>query len=199
MFTLQQKDALVGMFKSRCEQVVPFLSGLTGHNVLLQVPAINLQPSNQLPDLLTELTGHDIAAVHQFLAGPVVSDALFVLNQRTALVLTNLLAADRPSLPKLDASDREALTEVANNLINACLGALGDLLHDPIASAIPHLRLDSFSGMIHSFAVGEDEMRDDLVLTIDFLLRENSLRGYLIVMLNRVATNRLLEAVELMG
>jgi len=197
VFTMQQQDALAGLFMSRCEQIVPSLSELTGHTVLLEVPRIRLQPLAQLPDTLSELADNDVAAVHQVLAGPLASDALLVLNLRKAVALTNLLSADRPSLPKLDASDREALTEVANNLINACLGALSDLLHNPIAFAVPHLRLISLSGLLHSLAISEDDRHDGLVLTVDFLLRESTLRSYLIVVLDSVATNRLLEAVEL--
>jgi chemotaxis protein CheC len=199
VFTMQQQDARAGLFKSRCEQIVPSLSELTGHTVVLEVPRISLKPLERLPDILNELADNDVAAVHQVLAGPVASDALLVLNLRTAVALTNLLSADRPSLPKLDASDREALTEVANNLINACLGALSDLLHAAVAFAAPHLRLMSFAGLLHSLAISEDDSHDGLVLTVDFLLRERTLRSYLIVMLDSVATNRLLEAVEVVG
>jgi chemotaxis protein CheY-P-specific phosphatase CheC len=199
VFTTQQEDALVDLFKNRCGQVAPSLSALTGHSVVLAMPGLNLQPLDQVANVLNDLQGADVLAVHQILAGSVASDALLVLNLGTALVLTNLLSADRPSLPKLDASDREALTEVANNLINACLGALSDFLHDPIAAAVPHLRMDSFSGLLHSLAIREDELHDALILTVDFLLRESTLRSYLIVMLHSVTTTRLQEAVEAAG
>jgi chemotaxis protein CheC len=199
VLSVEQEGALADLFKVRCEQMVPSIAELTGQPIAIDVPVAKIQLVEQLAGTLSELIGSDVAAVHQTFTGPAEGDVLFALIHQHALNLTNLLSVDRPLLPQLDVSDREAVTEVANSIINACMGGIGDLLHANLAFAVPILHLDSFGALLHVLMISEDELHYGVVITVDFLLRESTIRSYLIVILDNGTTDRLIDAIKALG
>jgi chemotaxis protein CheC len=199
VLSVEQEEALADLFQIRCATTIPSLSELTGHRIVVSVPTVKILPVNELTGAVAELADNEVAAVHQAFSGTVPGDALFALLSPAALNLTNLLSSDRPVLPHLDASDCEALTEVANNLINVCLGVVSELLHAQVVFALPRLYQESLSVLLHGLMIGEDDQHHGLVLTVDFSVSDSTIRSYLIVILDNVTTDRLFDTVRMLG
>lgn len=194
--TATQEDALKELLNIGFGRAAASLSQLTGHRVLLDVPAVSIHPLSQLKNALSEVVRDDVASVHQIFSGPVAGDALLILNHEAAGILKQLLT-DEPPLPlHIDASAREVLTEVGNILLNACLGTFGNLLDVQVSFSIPHLDLDTLQGVLESLLVNREGMRYGLLVHAGFRLRDTEVKGYLVIVLSVASLDRLIKAIE---
>jgi chemotaxis protein CheC len=118
-----------------------------------------------------------------------------MLNHDGAVTLTDLLCEYPPS-QSLDASAREALTEVGNILLNACLGVFGNLLHVHVSFSMPRLHLESLDKMLRSITIGAEDLRYAVVVSTEFRIKESAVSGYLAIVLGVSSLDRLLKAIE---
>ena len=191
-----QQDALKELLNIGFGRAASSLSQLTGHRVLLDVPAVSIHPIAELRSALGSVIREDVASVHQIFSGPVAGDALLILDHAGAGVLKQLLTDDQPLPLQIDASGREVLTEVGNILLNACLGTFGNLLDVQVSFSIPHLSLDTLQGVLQSLLVNREGMRYGLLVHAGFRLRDAEVTGFLIIVLSVASLDRLLRAVE---
>ena len=191
-----QEDALKELLNIGFGRAASALSQLTGHRVLLEVPAVSIHPLTELKNALGAVVTDEIASVHQMFSGSVAGDALLILNHQAAGILKQLLT-DEPPLPlHVDASAREVLTEVGNILLNACLGTFGNLLEVQVTFSIPHLDLDTLQSVLQSLLVNREGMRYGLLVHAGFRLRDAEVTGYLVIVLSVASLDRLIKAVE---
>ena len=194
--TVKQQDALKELLNIGFGRAASSLSQLTGHRVLLDVPAVSIHPIADLRNALGAVITQDVASVHQIFSGPVGGDALLILDHTGAGVLKQLLTDEQPLPLYIDASGREVLTEVGNILLNACLGTFGNLLDVQVSFSIPHLSLDTLQGVLQSLMVNREGMRYGLLVHAGFRLRDAEVTGFLIIVLSVASLDRLLRAVE---
>ena len=194
--TSAQEDALKELLNIGFGRAASSLSELTGHRVLLDVPAVSIHTLPELKNALAAVVRDEVASVHQIFSGPVAGDALLILNHQAAGSLKELLT-DEPALPlQVDASAREVLTEVGNILLNACLGTFGNLLDVQVSFSIPHLDLDTLQGVLQSLLINREGMRYGLLVHAGFRLRDAEVTGYLVIVLSVASLDRLIKAVE---
>jgi chemotaxis protein CheC len=197
VLTEEQKDALSELINIGFARTAASLSELTGSRVLLEAPQVSIHPMHELGSRLATFVQGDVATVQQIFTGSVSGNALLLLNYEGALMLTNLLNPT-PNLPthRLDTSAREVLTEIGNILLNACLSIFGNLLQIQISFSVPCLHLEALDGLLHSLIVNKEEMRYAMVIYTAFHLRDNAVKGYLVIVLSVVSLDRLVEAIN---
>lgn len=191
-----QRDALTELINIGFGRAAASLSRITGHRVLLEVPQVAIYPMNEVNAALSRVVRGDIATVHQVFSGPVAGDALLVLDTAGAALIKQLLTDEMPLPLAMDASGQEVVTEVGNILLNACLGMFGNLLKVQVSFSVPRLTLETLGIVLDSITVEDQELRYALVVHAAFRLRDNSLSGYLVIMLGVSSLDRLLHAVE---
>lgn len=194
--TAVQEDALIELLNIGFGRAGASLSQLTGHRVLLEVPHVTIHPISEVSESLERMIRTDVASVHQIFSGPVSGDALLILDQVGASMLKELLT-NEPALPlSIDASAREVLTEVGNILLNACLGTFGNLLKVQVTFSVPQLNLESLGAILETLRVSQEGMTYALVVHAGFKLRDDEVRGFLVIVLSVASLDRLLRAVE---
>jgi chemotaxis protein CheC len=191
-----QRDALTELINIGFGRAAASLSRITGHRVVLEVPQVAIHPINEVNAALSGVVRGDIATVHQVFSGPVAGDALLVLDTAGAALIKQLLTDEMPLPLAMDASGQEVITEVGNILLNACLGMFGNLLKVQVSFSVPRLTLETLGIVLDSISVERQELRYALVVHAAFRLRDNSLSGYLVIMLGVSSLDRLLNAVE---
>ena len=194
--TITQQDALVELINIGFGRAAASLSRITGHRVLLEVPQVAIHPMSEVNAALGRVVHGDIATVHQVFSGPVAGDALLVLDTAGAALIKQLLTDEMPLPLAMDASGQEVITEVGNILLNACLGMFGNLLKVQVSFSVPRLTLETLGMVLDSLTIEHEELRYALVVHAAFRLRDNSLSGYLVIMLGVSSLDRLLHAVE---
>jgi chemotaxis protein CheC len=196
--TETQRDALSELLNMGFARTAASLSDLTGHRVLLEVPQVSIHPIEELSAKLDTFVTGEIATVQQIFTGRVSGNALLLLNYDGAVQLTELVTPE-PHLhrARLDASAAEVLTEIGNILLNACLSVFGNLLQIQISFSVPRLHLEALDGLLHSLSIGKAEMRYAMVVYTGFCMKENSIQGYLVMVLSVVSLENLLEEIDL--
>ena len=194
--TAAQNEALTELINIGYGRAAAALSELTGRRIILDVPKVALYPVDEISRALHVVLHGEVASVHQVFSGPVSGNALLLLDHKAALLLNSLLL-DSPMHPRrLVAAEREALTEVGNIVLNACLGVFGNLLQVHVTFSVPRLDLDSVDGVMQSIAVGSQELQYALMVHTHFSIKDSTVRGYLVIILGITSFSRLLQELE---
>lgn len=195
--TQNQQDALSELINIGFARAANSLSELTGDRVLLDVPQVSIHTIDKLGPKLATFVDGEVATVQQIFNGPVSGNALLLLNYDGALMLSDLITPDgQAHSQRLDTAASEVLTEIGNILLNACLSVFGNLLQIQISFSVPRLYLEAIDGLIHSLVIGKEEMRYAMVVYTGFRMQDDSIKGYLVIVLSVVSLEKLLQAVE---
>ena len=192
----KQRDAIGELINIAFARTAASLSELSGQRVLLDAPSVSVISIEELPEVVGRYISDEVATVHQIFSGPVAGDALLILNYEGAVMLTDLLCAQSSPGRRLDEASREALTEIGNILLNACLGMFGNMLHVHVSFSMPRLHLESLDGLVQSITIGSEELRYAVVASTAFHLKESSVSGFLVIVLGVSSLDRLIQAIE---
>jgi chemotaxis protein CheC len=194
--TYVQKDALTELINIGYGRAASALSELTGYRITLEVPKIAMHPIDEIGPLLGQLVNGEVATVSQMFSGPLAGNALLLLDEKAAVMLSELLTDDASSSGAFDSGAREIITEVGNILLNACLGVFGNLLQVQVSFAVPRLRVDTIDTVLQSITVAEEELRYALMIHTRFRLRASNVTGYLVIILGITSLDRMLAELE---
>lgn len=194
--TYVQKDALTELINIGYGRAAGALSELTGYRITLEVPKIAMHPIEEIGPLLGQLVKGEVATVSQMFSGPIAGNALLLLDEKAAVMLSELLTDDVSPSGAFDSGAREIITEVGNILLNACLGVFGNLLQVQVSFAVPRLRVDTIDTVLQSITVAEEELRYALMIHTRFRLRASNVTGYLVIILGITSLDRMLAELE---
>jgi chemotaxis protein CheC len=195
--TLDQKDALTELINIGYGRAAGALSELTGYRITLEVPQVRMHEIATLATLLEEMTPNIVASVNQVFTGAISGNALLLLEEHSALVMSQLLTDDRTASGKFDSSAREIITEVGNILLNACLGVFGNLLEVHLNFSVPRLQVDQVRIVLRSVAQEvQEQLRYGLMIQTRFHVKARDVSGYLIIILGITSMDRLLNELK---
>lgn len=171
------------------------LSRLVQQRILLSVPEIRLCSVKELPTILG-LPNLQVTTVHQVFSGRLNGDAILLFDYESASILVNLLSSEPPEPRPLMTSDREALIEIGNILLNAFIGSLGNLLKLKIHFSVPRFYIEAVDEIVNSLHVGDKEIRYTLIIKTFFETRDSHVGGYVVIILGIESLERLCEALD---
>jgi len=189
--TPSQKDALTELINIGYARAAAALSDLTGHRISLEVPEVSVHVIPEIKERLERVIAGEVASVNQVFAGPIAGNAILLLDREAAMLLNRLLT-DRPNSPEFDGAAREVITEVGNIVLNACLGAFGNLLKVQVTFTVPYLQMESAQKVLESITVEGDELEYALIIHTRFHMRSSDVSGYLVIILGVTSLERLL-------
>jgi len=193
--TAAHQEALTELINIGYGRAAAALSELTGRRIILDVPKVAVFPIDKVNLVLSQVLQGEVASVHQVFSGPVAGHALLLLDHEAAMLLNSLLLDQAPT-GRLDASAREALIEVGNIVLNACLGVFGNLLQVQVTFAVPRLHMESVGSVLNSISVHEEELQYALMVHTRFHLKASDVSGYLVIVLGIASFTRLLSELE---
>jgi chemotaxis protein CheC len=194
--TQSQNEALTELINIGYGRAAAALSELTGRRINLDVPKVAVYPIDDIGRALHAVLQGEVASVHQVFSGPVSGNALLLLDHKAAVLLNSLLLNSPMHAGRMQAAEREALTEVGNILLNACLGVFGNLLQVQVTFSVPRLDLDSVDGVMHSISVRSQELQYALMVHTRFSIRDSSVRGYMVIILGITSFARLIQELD---
>ncbi len=189
--TGSQKDALTELINIGYARAAAALSELTGHRISLEVPEVAIHLIPEIKQMLQNVITGEVASVNQVFSGPIRGNAVLLLDRRAALLL-NALLTDREDTRELDGAAREVITEVGNIVLNACLGAFGNLLKVQVTFTVPQLQVERMQSVLRSITVGGDELEYALIIHTRFHMRASNVSGYLVIILGVTSLETLL-------
>ena len=194
--TYTQKDALTELINIGYGRAAGALSELTGYRITLEVPRLGMFPIDEIAPQISRMISGEVATVTQVFSGPLAGNALLLLDERAAVMLSELLTDDVSPSGAFDSGAREIITEVGNILLNALLGVFGNLLQVQVSFTVPRLRVDTIDSVLQSIIVQEEELRYALMIHTRFHLRASNVTGYLVMILGITSLYRMLDELE---
>ncbi len=193
--TPSQSDALTELINIGYARAAAALSELTGHRISLEVPEVAIHVIPQITEKLQQVVKGEVASVNQVFSGPITGNAILLLDREAALLLNRLLT-DRPDQTGFDGAAREVITEVGNIVLNACLGAFGNLLKVQVTFTVPSLQIESVQKVLHSITIHDKSLEYALIIHTRFHMRVNDVSGYLVIILGVTSLETLLHELK---
>lgn len=134
-----------------------------------------------------------IAVCQQF-TGSFSGEMQLIFCEQQSLHLVRTLLADTVPLEVMTDLEQDALTEVGNVVLNACLGSLAAQLGGRLTSALPEYRRGTAARLLGSDSGGD--WREALFVHLDVALGAQDIDGHLIVLLDRESGCRFRDHVD---
>lgn len=195
VLTEHQQEDLAELINIGFAQAANSLSELTDARIYLEAPQVSLHPIQALNHQLNQLVDEEVATVQQIFSGTVSGNALLLLNYQGALRLANLLMPDLPIL-FFDNAASGIITEVGNILLNACLSVFGNVLKVHVSFSVPRLHLNALDGLLQSLIIDDQELRYAVLIYTAFHLKNESLDGYLVLILSVASLDQLIQSLD---
>lgn len=184
--TDQRREALQEMINIGFGRSMASLAELLGVYIELSVPDITSIEGEQIFDFLfSSLEGpEDVSLVRQTFRGQFFGEAVLALSGRAGRELVVMLGEDSGFQPALEMNqlELEALLEVGNVVIGACLGQFADLLETNLSFNPPVVLMDS----IHSHQAREvlsARPGQALLIRTQFRVDQRAVTGFLMIFL----------------
>jgi chemotaxis protein CheC len=191
--TAAQKDSLTELINIGYGRAAGVLSELTGYRILLEVPQVTIHTIDEIAPILARSMASPVASVNQVFSGPISGNALLLLDEPSAMAMSNLLSEEKEASADFDANAREIITEVGNILLNACLGIFGNLLQIQVTFSVPHLTFEHVTKALETVSEqSEETVRYGLMIHTRFHVKTADVTGYLVIVLSVASFDRLL-------
>lgn len=178
-FTPLQQDAICEIFNISVGQAAATMSQMVNEEVLLSVPTIQFYTLDHVCALL-ESAEQRICGVQQDFEGCFSGHALLIFPEMRSLELVRLMIGKHMPIEYLTELEQDALAEVGNIILNACLSSLADVFQQQFHCGLPVLHIGS------SHEVLQQCEPDHLVmlLHIQFTLAHRKIEGYVMFLMN---------------
>jgi len=191
-----ERDAVGELINIAIGRAAAALSELVGDEVKLSVPFVELSDAESTARRLgVEMGGGDTVAVRQHFDGRMEGDILLIFPEHRSLELVRSMLGDQVPLDQLTDLEREALLEIGNIILNACLGSLANQSGLTLESSLPtYVRGLPARVLGGARPVGDPELV--LFLHVDFELLNRDISGYLAFVMDIVSARAFIDAVR---
>jgi chemotaxis protein CheC len=196
--TPEQQDALTEIVNIGFGRAAAALSSMIGQKILLEAPLIQIEDITNLSHIMRDLIPDTAVIVRQSYHGGLSGDVVLFMAAESASALIDLLSGGRGAQRRLTASDREALIEVGNILLNAYVGSFGNLLNTHIVLSVPSLHASNVADMLNSMSLPPESHHAFLVKT-EFKLLSGTAGGYVALIIDADGLGDLIQAVRQLG
>ena len=193
-FRPEVRDALTEVFNIGMGQAAGVLSELVNDEIILTVPELGVSSHMDFSRLAGSLWTEPASIVRQSFQGPFGGDALLVFPARESLELVRALLAEPTPIEAMTELEREALLEVGNIILNACISCIADLLGEEITNALP-LYLESDPAALVGSLVTDSDCHV-IFIRIDFSIKRQNMCGNILFVLDVPAATAFGAAVE---
>lgn len=190
-----QLDALTEVFNVGAGQAAASLSEIVGDEVLLSVPRIQFFDRTDVNAEMLSLNGGRLGAVRQKFGGPFSLDATLLFREEKALEIVQEMLGSQVSVEDLVDFEHEAMCELGNVILNACLSAIADMLGIDLSSTLPEYSVDGADTVIGKL-MSDETQPVVLVLHIDLTIEKRDTQGYLVFLLSASSLEGLVAALD---
>jgi chemotaxis protein CheC len=175
-------DALTELVNIGVSRAAQSLGTMVNEQVLLSVPSVMIVSRSRAAELIGQAQNELLVAVRQAFHGDVSGRALLIFPERNSLELVRAVAGEHLSLEDILELEHEALAEIGNIILNACIATVANLLRRSLTMSLPEI-VRGTGGGLFDLAVS---MADDVVLFvhINFSLKGRQVVGYVAMVMD---------------
>lgn len=179
-----QKDAIAELLNIGMGRAAASLSEMVNESVELSVPNVEFLKRNEAIEQLQAEIGNEVTAIKESFSGSFWGDALLLFPENQSLALVRALLKDE-NLPVnvLSEMEQEALTEVGNIILNACLGSLANIFKQNLSFELPQYSHGNCEQVLSGGH--ENEASEGLLMVqMNFSLQKTKVNGYLTLLMD---------------
>ena len=188
-----QRDALGEIFNIGVGRAASSLSQIVNDTVLLSAPEVMLVHREDAAKVLLGSEFRQFSTVSQHFSGAFDAEAMLVFPESNALEIVRLMVGPHMSVEELSECEQEAMCEVGNIILNACMSALADLFHLALNGTLPVHRFGDTESL--SFLSGGDSQMV-LVLQVDMTISQQRVQGHILFLLSVASMQSLLDCLD---
>lgn len=188
-----QRDALSELFNIGVGRAANSLSLIVSDKVELTAPAISLVHPEDIVATLLNSELQEFSMVSIDFAGPFDAQTILLFPERNALSIVSHILDPSMSPEEMSEFEQEAMCEVGNIILNACISALADELQIEFEGGLPEHHFSDSSVLP---LTGENPDSVILLLQIQLQMRQEQVEGHLLFLLSVSSIRILLEYVD---
>lgn len=180
----EETDGLAELFNLAVGKAAGSLARLVNHEITLSVPSVALVSLEMAAEMLPRDAGDGLVAVHSAFSGGLEGAVALVLPAPAGRELV-ALALNDDNVSDPGDFEQDALQEIGNVVVNACLAGLAQAFAFEIATAVPAVSRGERAAVMASMAPGA--RGEVLFLTIYLGVRGRHIEGHLVFVLDATA------------
>ncbi len=189
-------DALTEVFNVGAGRAAVSLSEIVGDEVKLSVPSVIVQKYSEVDRAIHALNHPRFGAVSQQFSGPFEAQAVLLFTEDHALEIVRDMMGSQMSIEELAEFEQEAMCELGNIILNACLSAMADMLKISLDSSLPSYKIATTEEIFSDIGNITDQSYI-LVLHIDLIIEKRNSEGHLVFLLSSVSLSNLVTQIDL--
>lgn len=190
-----QLDALTEIFNIGAGRAASSLSEIVGDEVKLSVPCVQLYQSSEINADTLSLNSLRLGAVRQHFSGPFNADAMLLFTEERAMEIVHDMMASQVGIEDVAEYEQEAMCELGNIILNACLSSMADMLDLTLNSSLPVYFVGATDVVLRQI-ISETNQPLILVLQIDLSIEKRHLQGCLVFLLSSSSLQKLLAHID---
>ena len=190
-----QLDALPEIFNIGAGRAASSLSDIVGDEVLLSVPRVEFYRANEINAGVLSLSSARLGSVKQQFRGPFTIAASLLFTEERALEIVQEMLGSQVQREDLVEYEQEAMCEVGNIILNACLSAMADTLHISFESTLPEYASDTPDVVIGRI-VADPDNPVMLILHMNMTIEKRRSQGTLIFWLSSASLDQLVQHLD---
>nr|WP_315399705.1 chemotaxis protein CheC [uncultured Duganella sp.] len=186
-----EHDALVEIFNIGVGQAAAAMSAIVNEEVRMSVPSITFILRAEAARLLRSglFAPERICGVSQHYDGAFDTEAILMFPEDKSLEIVRLMVGEGVPLAELTDMEQEAMCEIGNIILNACVGTLANLFEHELRGSLPAYHVGSSDDILRAAGTGPEAVV--LMLHIDFVLERHQIQGYVAFVLDLSALHDL--------
>ena len=192
-FNELQRDALGELFNLGVGRASHSLSLMVQDEVELSAPAVSLVRPEEVAATLLGSEFKELSMVTLDFSGPFDARAILLFPERNALAIVSHMLDPNMPPEELSEFEQEAMCEIGNIILNACISALADEFGVEFRGGLP---AHHFSDTNSLPLVGEGDNQVILLLQVQVAMRQERIQGHLLFLLSVSSLNALLDCVN---
>lgn len=191
-----ERDAFAESFNIGIGRAASSLSEMIGQEISLTVPTVTVLKKQDAISEMAENQSKRVRGVRENFTGPFSGCALLLFPEDRSMALVRLLLQDDIDMDFLTEMEEEALIEVGNIILNACLSSIADIVGSEIHNQLPVL----VNGDLNEIILGDTRSgSDDLVmnLRVEFSVDSIDIKGHIALVMDLDSLDKFRQRVAL--
>lgn len=189
-----QHDALVEIFNLGVGQAAAAMSRIVNEEVTMSVPMVAFQSRADVSKTLGSGEGRRICAIAQHFEGAFNTEAFLMFPEEKSLEIVRLMVGQCLSLDELGEMEQEAMSEIGNIILNACMGSFANASGYELRGSLPIYHVGTCDNILGRSGKEWDGVV--LTLKIDFNIERHHIFGYVAFLLDMTALHDLQRYID---
>jgi chemotaxis protein CheC len=188
-------DALAEVFSIGAGRAALSLSEIVGDEVRISVPSVQVINAQEMSSSTLSLHEGRFGAVNQHFSGPFNAEAVLLFTEEQALRIVGDMMGSQMSNEELAEFEHEAMCELGNIILNACLSSMADIFSFTLESSLPDYTVSSADEILQRLKKDTNQPYV-MVLHIDLAIEKRHTAGNLVFLFSSASLTHLVDHVD---